>query len=315
MLDFTTEESRLDSKFVLSLIVASGTVFAQQSVTLSGHSRDVNAVACSADGRMIASGADDEKTMLWDVATRQQSAAVGGGGSVLSVAISRDGSRIASGERYHKVNLLDSSGKVIKVLEGHEAAVIATGFSGDGKTAFSFSLDGNLRMWDAATGAPQGSVKTPLDSYSAAVFSADGKWLVGGSSGGNLYLYNVAMKKPGIKVQPGTMVRAVAFSPDGNTVAAALGNETVTLYSTADGKAIGAVAGVEANGLAYSPDGRRLAAAGHDGEVKVIDVASRVVTASMKGHGRSVRAVCFLPDGHAVASGSLDMTVRIWPVH
>ncbi len=66
------------------------------------------------------------------------------------------------------MNLLDPTGKVIRVLEGHEAAVIGTGFSGDGKTAFSFSLDGGLRMWDAATGASQGAVKIPLDVYSAA---------------------------------------------------------------------------------------------------------------------------------------------------
>jgi WD40 repeat protein len=38
------------------------------------------------------------------------------------------------------------------------------------------------------------------------------------------------------------------------------------------------------------------------------------VVASMKGHGRTVRSVCFLPDGGSVVSGSFDMTVRIWPL-
>jgi WD40 repeat protein len=303
----------LSPKLSLSLLLASGMVFAQESVTLAGHTRDVNAVACSSDGKLIASGSDDEKTMLWDAASNQQTAAVAGGGAVLSVSISPDGKRIASGERYHKVNLLDPTGKVVKVLEGHESAVIATGFTSDSKIALTFSLDGNLRMWDAATGAPQGAIKTQLDVYSAAVFSADGKWLAAGSNGGNIYLYNVAMKKPGLKLQAGSMVRAVAFSPDGKTVAAAIG-ETIRLYSTADGKDTGTVPAVEANGLAYSPDGSRIAAAGHDGNVKIIDVASRSVTADMKGHGRSVRAVCFLPNGRSVASGSLDMTVRVWPV-
>ena len=303
----------LSPKLGLSILLVSGMVFGQESVTLAGHTRDVNAVACSSDGKMIASGADDEKTLLWDASSNQQTAAVPGGGAVLSVSISPDGKRIASGERYHKVNLLDPSGKVIKVLEGHESAVIATGFTADSKTALTFSLDCNLRMWDAATGAPLGTIKTQIHVYSAAVFSADGRWLAAGSSGGNLYLYNVAMKKPGLKLQANSMVRAVAFSPDGKTVAAAIG-ETVRLYSTADGKLMGTVDAAESNGLAFSPDGRRIAAAGHDGDVKVIDVATLKVTASMKGHGRSVRAVCFLPNGRSIASGSLDMTVRVWPL-
>jgi WD40 repeat protein len=299
-------------KYGLGFLLVSGIVFGQDSVALAGHTRDVNVVACSADGKMIASGAEDEKTFLWDVAAKQEIASPAGGGAVMSVSISPDGQRIASGERYHKVNLLDSTGKVVKVLEGHEAAVIATGFTADSKTLMTFSLDGGMRMWDAATGAPQGVTKTPLDVYSAGAFSADGRWFAGGTSGGNLYLYNVALKKAGLKMQPGTMVRAVAFSPDGKTLAAALG-DTVRLFSTADGKETGSVAGVEANGLAFSPDGTKIAAAGHDNDVKVIDVAGMKLISTLKGHGRTVRSVCFL-NGGSLVSGSFDMTVRIWPV-
>lgn len=297
----------------VSVLLATGMIFGQDSVSLAGHTREVNAVACSAEGKMIASGAEDEKTFLWDAAAHQEIASVGGGGAVMSVSISPDCKRIASGERYHKVNLLDPAGKVVKVLEGHEAAVIATGFTTDSRTLMTFSLDGGLRFWDAATGAAQGVTKTPLDSYSSGAFSADGRWFAGGTSGGNLYLYNVAMKKAGIKMQPGSMVRAVAFSPDGKTIAASIG-ENVRLYATADGKEMGSVAGVNANGLAYSPDGTKIAAAGHDNDVKVIDAASMHVVTTLKGHGRTVRSVCFLPGGRSVVSGSFDMTVRIWPL-
>ncbi|HEV3199579.1 MAG TPA: WD40 repeat domain-containing protein [Bryobacteraceae bacterium] len=300
-------------KYGMSVFVAAGMIFGQDSVSLAGHTRDVNVVACSSDGKMIASGAEDEKTFLWDTAAHQEIASVAGGGAVMSVSISPDGKRIASGERYHKVNLLDPAGKVVKVLEGHDAAVIATGFTADSKTLMTFSLDGGMRLWDAATGAPQGATKTPLDSYTAGAFSADGRWFAGGTSQ-SLYLYNVAIKKAGIKMQPGIMVRAVAFSPDGKTVAAALNDQTVRLYSTADGKEMGSIAGVEANGLAYSPDGTKIAAAGHDNDVKLIDAAGRLVVTTLKGHGRTVRSVCFLPGGRSVVSGSFDMTVRIWPL-
>ena len=163
-------------KYGIGVLLATGMIFGQDSVVLAGHTRDVNVVACSADGKMIASGSEDEKTFLWDAASHQEIASVGGGGAVMSVGISPDGKRIASGERYHKVNLLDPAGKVVKVLEAHEAAVIATGFTADSKTLITFSLDGGMRQWDAATGTAEGVTKTPLDVYSAGAFSADGRW-------------------------------------------------------------------------------------------------------------------------------------------
>lgn len=36
------------------------------------------------------------------------------------------------------------------------------------------------------------------------------------------------------------------------------------------------------------------------------------VECAMSGHSASVSAVSFSPDGTKVASGSVDMTVRIW---
>lgn len=296
-------------RYGLVILLAAGAAFAQDGVKLTGHTRDVNAVACSAG--IIASGGDDEQTLVWAASNGQKLAAVPGGGSVQSAAISADGKRIATGERYGKVNLLDGSGNLVKVLAGHEASVIAVAFSPDGKTLLSFSLDGGLRTWDANTGLQQAAVKTAIDSYSAATFSPDRKWLAAGSSGGTLHVYNIAAKKEAVKVSSGQMFRALAFSPDGKAIASAQNGEMVRIYST-DGKEIVTVPAVEANGLAYSQDSRILAAAGHDGNIKLIDTASWKQTASLAGHGRTVRAVCFF--GNTLVSGSADMTVRLWSI-
>lgn len=283
----------------------------QNAQVLSGHARDTHAVACSADGNLLASGGEDEKTLIWDLkkggAPAGEAAA---GGAVQAVAISAN--RVAAGERYHKVKLLDLTGKELKTLEGHESAILAVAFTPDGKSLFSFSLDGGLRQWDAATGGPQGVLPGPRDSYSSANFSADGRWFAGGTTGGNLYLFNLTTRKLERKAQMPSQVRAVAISPDSALLAVSLGDETVRILDRATGAEKGKIAGADANGLAFSRDGKQVAAAGHDNLVKVIDVASVQFAASYKGHDRTVRSVCYLPDGRLV-SASFDKTVRIWP--
>jgi WD40 repeat protein len=98
-------------------------------------------------------------------------------------------------------------------------------------------------------------------------------------------------------------VRAVAFAPDGKTVATASGI-AVVICDRASGEVRTTLWGHTDRVLclAYSPDGTRLASGSDDQTVRIWDVAAGRELAVLKGHGQPVGAVAFAPDGKTIAS-------------
>lgn len=119
-------------------------------------------------------------------------------------------------------------------------------------------------------------------------------------------------------------VYAVAFSPDGRTLATGAGDRTIRLWSLAD-PAHPVPLGRPLTGhtdwvywLQFSPDGHTLASASRDRTARLWDVHDplhpRALGRPLNGHRDFVFSVSFSRDGRTLATASQDHTVRLWDV-
>ncbi len=92
----------------------------------------------------------------------------------------------------------------------------------------------------------------------------------------------------------------------GGTVAAP-GREAARLTPTSS-------RGVQVYACAWSPDGSRIVSASYDNALRIWEVATGAVLATLTGHEGWVRDCAWSPDGSRIVSASVDRTLRIWEV-
>ena len=115
---------------------------------------------------------------------------------------------------------------------------------------------------------------------------------------------------------PFGQIHSIAFSPDGQFLAAGSSNATIRLWDIQRQQCVHTFIGHTAwvSSVVFSPDSRRLATGSDDATIRLWDVEQRRCICTFSGHYTGVYAVAFSPDGQWLATGSGDATIRLWDI-
>ena len=224
-----------------------------------------------------------------------------------AIELSPDSDRLA---------LVDADPNLVKIYDraaGRELCAIDRGkrslrFAPAGHTGITFwpYTDGQLQVWDLDAGRLRETVTLAgVMSILDLAFAPDGGSFAVGCQFADMAIYNFAARSWRRRSVAGVelvMVLAVAYSPDGRTVAAGLDSGQVVLLDAQTLAVVGRLEGHGApvNGLGFAPDGRTIASVGGDLTVRLWDPETAQERLSLRSE-QPVR-LAFSPDGRTLVN-------------
>lgn len=314
----------------------------------------VNVVSFSPDGNKIATAKYDIIN-LWDIVSGNLiHAFIGHSDKVTSIIFSPDGKIILSASDDNTLKIWDTaSGKLIKTFKKHSDRINSVAFSPDCKIIISTSNDETVKLWDTASGKLIRTLKSC--AFGSVCFSPDSK-VIALALGKYIILldanlitlfsnnkivssnnnFNFASK---IFFPNDTLVNVidfieghynkincVRFSPNGNIIVTASGEEetflykyqdnTIKLWDATSGKLVQTLEGhsKSVNSASFSPDSKIIAAASDDYTIKLWDVASGKSIQILNEYIGKLKSVSFSPVDQIIACVSDNNTVKLWDV-
>ena len=207
------------------------------------------------------------------------------------------------------------------IFEKHTDLVKSLAFSPDGQTLATASEDNTIRLWDPEAASQKNVLIGHTDAVESIAFSPNGEMLASVSPDTTIRLWNPHTGEQQTMLRAHTSfgyrpVFSVAFSPDGQTLAAGCDYKApfIRLLDLQNEENIRTLTGHTWNisSVAFSPDGQTLASGSWDKTIKLWNPNNGHLKRTLTGHTREVMSVTFSRDGQTLASASGDGTIRLW---
>lgn len=303
-------------------------------------------VAFSSDSQSVYVASADGKISTWDIEQEQiiveRELLLPG---IRHIVYSPDGRFIAGVTHDGRGRVFNAQNKrQVAVFDNPNGRILTIAYRPDGRLIATAGDGGEIQIWRTDNFELGDSLNTIEDQIYSLAFSPDPNVLVVGGED-TIRLWNLPDKENIITLEHEGRMTNLSVSPDGSLIATAGGLWNVFDRAKVD-VSVGeftAVAispdsdflvtndrfipivpnrvrparegyvGINGSHIAFHPDGGIVAIA--DGKmIKLAEVATQTIIASIDGHTAEVSSLAFSPDGTQLVSGSLDGTIRQWAV-
>jgi WD40 repeat protein len=228
-----------------------------------------------------------------------------------TLSVAPDGKTVALAIR-GGISLWDLAGQRERGLIPIDGGGIpALSFSPDGRSLLFGDPLGKVGLWDVADRSLRQSFKVPVSRARCVRLSPDGRTAAAAGFGG-VRTWDVETgrsndfasdeKAPFLETP---LFEALAFAPDGKTLAAGGVRTPIVLLDVASGRLIAKLSSrTPVSALAFSPDGQTLASGGADLKVLLWDVA-KAAAKELPAQSSLAQVLAFSPDGRRLLVISL----------
>lgn len=307
---------------------------------LHGHIGDICSLVWSQDQKILASGAHDQSIRFWDTTTGDcVKTLYGYTGRIWCIAWSPDGKFLAAASEDRTIRIWQvNTQSCVNTLYGHTSHVLSLAWHPTQPLLVSGSADLSVRLWQVETGDCLKTWREHTSWVFSVGWNPEGTTIVSGGSDQMLKLWTIQQGcYKTIRVDT-HQVWPVSWSSDGQKVAGSSGY-MIKLWDVATWYGVADLKGHESQilSIAWSPDGQTLWSSDHSGRIKCWDLGrdrtlpqpsakgSQGVERdwnagcnqgdSNQGHHDQVWSLSCHPQGHVLASGSFDRTVRLWDIY
>lgn len=252
----------------------------------AGHSASVSAIAYSPDGLTFATSSGDATIKVWSA----------DGKFLRSFSLPFDpNSRVAA---------------FTSVAFSHDGALLAAGVHQTDGTQFGDF--GTVQVWRLSDGQIVQSITGFHYMADSVSFSPSGLLAVG-SDGTEIQVWNPVSGVLVASIDNPDACYQVAFSPNGQWLAASTLNKSVKLFRTSDWSLQRTLSGQTGDviPIAFSPDGTQIAAGSSDQTIRLWNVSSGSFIRSIN-QVSNVISVAFAPGGQTLAAGGVSGAIKFW---
>jgi WD40 repeat protein len=263
------------------------TVRGRTLASMQGHQDTVLSAAFCADGETLVTGGKDHQVIVWDVSRGMHDVVTG----------------------LKMTTLRGHTGRVSSVVVSYSHPVCATG--ADDGTIRLWNTE-SWRSVDTITTGRNGMCRlaiSPDGSLLAAVWRSRGSAILWDLATRQEFL------RLSLRRDEDAEDLDLAFSPDGSQLAI-LSTGEVRLWDISSCQVLLEIDAPGVHAIAYAPDGNTLATAGWDQktdfDVKLWDTSTGEEHSVLGGHTDSIYSLAFSPDSRQLASGGRDRTIQLW---